>query len=103
MAMIITGATPTHEFDVDTDLTQAVEIWISYSQNRKLILNKTMADGIEVTENQVSIKLTQEDTLLFDKIGEVKIQIRARFADGNAIVSDIIKTTASECLKKEVI
>ena len=41
---------------------------------------------------------SQADTLCFSP-GPVKIQIRARLRDGNAVASDIISTTALEVLK----
>ena len=40
----------------------------------------------------------EADTLCFSP-GPVKIQIRARLRDGNAVASDIISTTALEVLK----
>lgn len=103
MANITIGTTPTHTFTVDTDLRDAVEIWITYQQNKKNIINKTMADGIEVSENSLLVKLTQEDTLKFYQNNPVKIQIRAKFGDGSAIKSTVINTTSDECLKREVI
>ena len=103
MAVIVTGATPTHTFKVDADLRDAIEIWITYKQDQKVRLNKTLSDGIIVKEKQVSVKLSQEDTLLFSPTQDVKIQIRAKFNDGTAIASKVIRTTAYECLRPEVI
>ena len=103
MANITIGTTPTHTFTVDTDLRDAVEIWITYSQSNKVIINKTLSDGISVEEDNLVIELTQEDTLKFRQNTPVKIQIRAKFDDGSAIKSLVINTTSDECLKREVI
>lgn len=103
MAIIVTGATPKHTFKINADLREAEEIWITYKQGRHIRLNKTLSDGIEVEEKSISVKLSQEDTLLFSREQDVKIQIRARFDDGTAIASTVIHTTASECLRQEVI
>ena len=103
MANIVIGTTPTHTFTVDVDLRDAVEIWISYAQKSKIILNKTLADGIEVTENSLVVRLTQQDTLAFIQTSPVKIQIRAKYGDGSAIKSMVINTTSDECLKRGVI
>lgn len=103
MAIIVTGATPKHTFKINADLRDAEEIWITYKQGRHIRLNKSLSDGIEVTENSISVNLSQEDTLLFSQEQDVKIQIRARLSGGEAIASTIIHTTASECLRPEVI
>lgn len=104
MANVTIGATPTHTFTVDTDLRDAVEIWVTYAQNKKVILNKTLTeDNLTVTEDTVVVTLSQEDTLKFYPVNSVKIQIRARFGDGSAIKSDVINTTSDECLKRQVI
>lgn len=103
MAQVIIGTTPTHTFTVDVDLRDAVEIWITYSQSNKVIINKTLFDGIEVAEDNIVIELTQEDTLKFRQNTPVKIQIRAKFGDGSVIKSLVINTTSDECLKREVI
>lgn len=103
MANIVIGTTPTHTFTVDVDLRYAVEIWITYQQNNKNIINKTLADGIEVYEDRLVVALTQEDTLEFYQMNPVKIQIRAKFGDGSVIKSIVINTTSDECLKREVI
>lgn len=103
MANITIGTTPTHIFTVDTDLRDAIEIWITYFQSGKIILNKTLSDGIEITETSLAVELTQEDTLEFKQSTPVKIQIRAKFGDGSAIKSMVINTTSDECLKRGVI
>lgn len=103
MSNVTIGTTPTHVFNVDVDLREASEIWISYVQNRNLVLNKMLSDGIEVEEEKLTVTLTQEDTLRFRDSSPVKIQIRARFPDGSAIKSTVINTTSDECLKRGVI
>lgn len=103
MANLTIGTTPTHTFTVDADLREAVEIWITYTQSGKVILNKTLSDGVEVEEESIAVALTQEDTLLFRQNQPVKIQIRARFSGGSAIKSTVINTTSDECLKRQVI
>lgn len=96
------GTTPTHIFTTDVDLTDAVVIYITYKQGGQTVLEKTV-DALTVTETQITTKLTQEETLAFSINGQVEIQIRARFEDGSAIASQVMRTTANVILKEGVI
>lgn len=96
------GTTPTHIFKTSIDLTEAEVIFITYRQGNENVLEKTREDLI-VTEEQISTKLTQEETLLFSVSDAVKIQIRAKFADQSAIASNVITTKADVILKEGVI
>lgn len=95
------GTTPTHTFLVDLDLTAAQVIYITYSQQNTPVLSKEIGD-ITVSADSLVTRLTQAETLQF-KEREVEIQIRARFSDGTAVASNIIKTTAERILKDGVI
>lgn len=98
---MIRGTTPTNIFNVDVDLTTATAIYITYAQNGKTIFEKTIAD-ITVEADKLTVTLTQAETLKFDD-RDVAIQIRAKFADGAAIASNIINTAVDEVLKDGVI
>lgn len=127
---MIRGTTPTNVFNVDIDLTNAIAIYITYRQPRKLVAFEKSIHDIEVSPTSLSVKLTQEDTLklkinklpfpitktvsytnangnteslMEDDSDVVEIQIRAKFADGTAVASEIIKTTVEEILKEGVI
>ena len=104
MANLTIGTTPTHTFTVDADLREAVEIWITYTQSGKVILNKTLSDGIEVEEESIAVALTQEDTLKLMPDKPAYIQIRALTADDDyAIASTIVRCSVSNILKEGVI
>ena len=96
MAQWRRGSTPENIFNVNIDLRDAT-IFITYKQNGKVIVEKTGED-IEVTEQQLTTHLTQEETLKF-KTGPVRIQIRYVKEDGMADASNIIETRAEEILK----
>lgn len=91
------GTTPTNVFTTDVDLTEATELYISYEQNKEVIVEKELSDAT-ITETSVSVTLTQAETLLFQP-GKVFVQIRAKFGDGTAVASNIIETTAKRILK----
>lgn len=96
MAQWRRGSTPINIFNVNIDLREAT-IYITYKQNGKVIIEKTGSD-LEVEENKIITRLTQEETLKF-KTGPVKIQIRYVKADGEADASNIIETRSEEILK----
>lgn len=99
---MIRGTTPTHIFKTNIDLSDAEVIYITYKQNGAIKVEKTI-DDITATAEQISTKLTQEETLSFDEHGDVKMQIRARFADGTAVACKWFARKVGEILKEGVI
>ncbi len=94
----IRGTTPTHIFTTDIDLSEATEIYITYSQKDNVIVEKTI-DDMDISETKLVVGLSQKDTLLFDDRCKVEIQIRAIFADGTAIASNIMSIPIGKILK----
>lgn len=92
------GTTPINIFRTDVDLTNASVLFITYKQNGKVILEKSI-DEVSIKRNSVIVYLSQKETLLF-KEGIVTIQIRVRFFDGSTIASDLIRTNADDILKE---
>lgn len=91
------GTTPTNAFRTDVDLENASVLFVSYKQNGKVVLEKSLED-VSVKKTLVTVNLTQKETLLFQD-GIVTIQIRAKFPDNTAIASNLIRTTAEEIVK----
>lgn len=92
------GTTPTNIFRTDVDLTNASVLFITYKQNGKVVLEKTI-DDVSIHGEMVEVRLSQRETLLFSE-GIVTIQIRAKFQDGSVIASNLIRTNAREILKE---
>ena len=92
------GTTPTHVFNVNTDLTSAEEIYITYKQGSNVVVEFDLSK-INVEKNKLTVQLTQKETLMFALSPQVRIQIRAKFPGGLAIASNIISTGAEEILK----
>lgn len=92
------GTTPTNIFRTDVDLTNASVLFITYKQNGKVVLEKTI-DDVSIHGEMVEVRLSQRETLLFSE-GIVTIQIRAKFQDGSVIASSLIRTNAREILKE---
>ena len=68
----------------------------------RLQLGKTK-DEMEITEDRVRVELSQQDTLAFSTIGDVEIQCRARYPDGSAPASKVLKTSVAKILKEGII
>lgn len=96
------GSTPVHIFKTSADLTDADVIFITYQQAGRTIIEKDKSD-CQVSKEQIQVMLTQEETLLLKHSYGVSIQVRARFNDGTAIVSNIIHTDVGTLLKNGVI
>ena len=108
------GTTPTHVFYIDdASLENIEELYITYAQGRRIILEKTLEDvELDTEENTISVSLTQEDTLKFKttqwsylypnenkKDIKVKIQIRLKYEDGSAFASNIMLDDVDDILK----
>lgn len=91
------GTTPTNVFRTDVDLSNASVLFITYKQGGKLVLEKSIED-VQIEKKKLIVELSQKDTLLFSE-GIVTIQIRAKFPDGSAIASSLIRTSTYEILK----
>ena len=104
------GTTPTHIFKSKTrvDLTNADVIFVSYYQgknwkSRRLVVEKTKDDLVELTADRIKVKFSQEETLKFSTSERTFIQVRVGFPGEDAIASQIIETTIQAILKEGVI
>ena len=82
MAKVVRATTPTFIFqtDGDVDLTLASEVHVTFS-SFGVLLDKTGED-IDVEAKQVSVYLTQSETLLF-KPGNCEVMINWVYEDGS--------------------
>lgn len=99
---IARGTTPTHIFNTDVDLSNAVAIYVTYKQANTIVAEKNINE-MTVTPESIVLTLTQEDTLNFMPMRNVLIQIRAKFPDGVAIKSKTISASVEDVLKEGVI
>lgn len=93
------GTTPIHTFRPDADLSAATVLYITYQQRGETVLEKALED-VTVTEEAVTVALTQAETLLFTLAQPVRVQIRAGFSDGTRIASNILTVGVDEILKE---
>lgn len=81
---MVRGTTPTFIFNTPVDLTQAISVYVTFSEmDDDVILTKTGTD-LDITAESVSVFLTQEETLSFPN-GKVKVQLNWLYADGSRV------------------
>lgn len=82
MAKVVRATTPTFIFrtDGDVDLTLASEVHVTFS-SFGVLLDKTAPD-IDVEPQQISVYLSQADTLIF-KPGRCEVMINWVYSDGS--------------------
>lgn len=95
------GTTPTITYNVDIDLTSALELYVTITEDGVVMVERSIND-VTITSKSVSISLTQEETLKFNP-GKVLMQIRARMPDGAALASNIMMGDVAQILKDGVI
>ena len=100
------GTTPTHIYEVDKDLRTIEVLFLTYKQgddcNERTVLEKTLAD-FTITEDTVTTKLTQEETLAFCPDEKVRMQFRGKFPNGDAVACNKMYTDFEHILKGGVI
>lgn len=94
------GSTPILDFDVDIDLREA-QMYLTLAQG-DLVIEKTEKD-MQVEENRIMCPLTQEETLKFNSVQRVQIQLRYLFEDGQSDSTDIAEITIDRILKEGVV
>lgn len=102
---MIRGTTPTHTFELNVDTSAIEAIYITYSQCKKVVFEKTKDDcTFEDDGKSVTVRLTQEDTLKLSSSYTCKVQIRAKLTSyETAIASDTFVVSIDDVLKDGVI
>ena len=98
---MIRGTTPRHVFALPFHTDTLAKVRVIYSQGGRVVLAKCDEDLI-LEENQVTVLLTQEDTLAFRCGLSVDIQLRVLTHTGEALASKIIHAPVERCLENEV-
>lgn len=94
------GTTPTHTFTLPFDTGTLSKVRIIYSQGGFPVVTR---DDADLDGNTATLKLTQEETLKFDSSQTVSVQVRVLTVGGDALASDIMRTTAERLLENEVL
>lgn len=95
------GTTPTHTFTLPFDVSIVADVSVIYQQDKVIIVKKDKSD-CSLGGDTISLKLTREETLSFDYLKPVKIQMTIWTPAGDVMVSNIITKAVAECLDYEV-
>lgn len=99
---MLIGTTPTHIFQIPFDTNVIQNLKITYTQDGQIKLEKRYED-CSLTKNTISLRLTQEETFVFENNKNVEIQMRILTTGGDALSSDIRLVTVERCLDSEVL
>ena len=91
------GTTPTITISTDIDLTEASNFYLTFKQGDRVIFEKTL-DDVTITEDSVSVWLTQAETLALKDGRMVSFQIRATLGD-QKVASNIMTAKVDAVLK----
>ena len=77
-------------------------LYITYKQDGKTVIEKDRS-SISIEDGVASVRLTQEETLLFSDRWKCHIQVRLRTSAGDALVSNVANIPVYDVLKEGVI
>lgn len=96
------ASTPTHRMNIPFDEADISELWLTYTQDDEIVLEKKHSAGdFTVADGVWSVALTQEETNLF-KADYAQAQIRILFADGTCLPSKAFRLPVLAVLNDEV-
>lgn len=99
---MIRGTTPVHTFTLPLDTQMVKSIQIIYAQRGEVKLLRG-SDDVKMSGNEVTVTLTQEDTLAFDHEQRVEIQVRVLTLGGEALASNVMYVFCERLLSDEVL
>lgn len=95
---MIRGTTPTIIFKLPFEVSIINKIYITFSQFKEEIFTVDK-EGCILSENEVSVHLTQTQTLSLTHNREVEMQIRIMDNSGESLASNIMKVDVERILK----
>ena len=96
--MIYRGTTPKLTFPLPFDINLIDKVYITFFQKDRQAIEKDLT-VCEIEENNLVLKLSQQDTLKLVSKTPLQIQIRALLTDGSAIASKVIEKNVQDVLK----
>lgn len=99
MKQIIKGTTPTLKFTFDNIMTESICLaYLTIVQDKKLIIEKDITEAT-MDDGYIEWTLSQEETLMFNHISSLRIQMRYKLSDGFVGASDIKEVDVEKILK----
>lgn len=82
--VIVRGTTATHEFSVPYNADEIKTLHIAYGQNNKIILSRDKSSA-QVSDRNITVSLSQQDTLGFMPEKNIKVEIKLLLNDGQVL------------------
>lgn len=96
------GTTPIFSFTLPFNTDVIAVAKVTFKQGEKIVLEKKTKD-CSLDNDVVSVKLTQEETFLFECKEFAEYQLRILDKAGNATETEVYREFVSECLDEEVL
>lgn len=97
---MIRGTTPTLMFTTPYTADQVTSGYITFTMRGDVVLDIPVSDdSVVISDNAISLTLTQQQTLSFQSKATSLVQLRLVLDDGSAVASNIIKITIGDILK----
>lgn len=95
------GTTPTLTFTTPYAAELIKEGYVTFKQRGTIVLDVPISDeSVTVTDGQVAIELSQEETLAMTTADICKAQVRLLLSSGKAVASNIVDIPVCEILKE---
>ena len=103
---LIRGTTPTIQLNIksEDDLTMVTQVWIYFTQNKKIKIDKKIEDvTIDAEHNAITLILSQDDTLALKANTDTLFQMRVLLSNDTALANIAMNVTVAEVYKEGVI
>lgn len=98
------GTTPTLTFKANFDLDTITNLIIVFKQGEKVKLEKYFQDcQIDIENKNISIKLSEDETMEFIPNKDLHIQMRIRFEDGTITSSKVMTNYVNDILEEDTV
>lgn len=103
------GSTPKFIFPVTFDVNKLADFVLTFEQGDSIILQKTLEDCEVYTDydvkkkksvNKIAVRLTVEESFMFEPARQLHIQLRALLEDDLQLVTNEIETYVYDTLYK---
>jgi hypothetical protein len=98
---MIRGTTPTHIFTIPFETDLIKDVRVIYAQNSVVVVQKNIS-SCKLGDHELSVSLSQEETLKFDCTRPVEIQLKINMVDTSVVASNIMLVDVGKVLSDEV-
>ena len=101
---MIRGTTPTLTFTTPYKAGEVADGYITFTMQGRILLDINItSDSVVILDNYIQLKLTQEQTLLFNTKYRTQVQLRLILSNSKRVASNIVNVPVGRILKEGVI